>query len=91
MSEKKFHKMLLVKYNVKKPTSRTKAAMREAAEQLTPSEQLDLLFCQIVVESGNDPESSESEDSSLDGEERDEMKEFLFNDNEEMCVMESLE
>ena len=39
MSEKKFHKMLLVKYNVKKPTSRTKAAMREAAEQPTPSEQ----------------------------------------------------
>ena len=44
MSEKKLQKMLLVKSKLAKPKNRTKKAYREAAEQLTPSEQLEILF-----------------------------------------------
>ena len=44
MSDKKLQKMLVTKSKIKKPTSRTKEAIREAAMQLTPEEQLDVIF-----------------------------------------------
>ena len=46
----KLQRMLLVKSKFKKPANRTKAVMKEAAEMLTPSEQLDLLFNKVLTE-----------------------------------------
>ena len=44
MQEKKLHKMLLVKSKLFKPTNQIKKAYREASTQLTPTEQIDLIF-----------------------------------------------
>lgn len=44
ISEIKLQKILVVKSKLAKPSSRTKKAYQEAAEVLTPSEQLDLVF-----------------------------------------------
>ena len=65
LNEKKLQKMLLVKSSLEKPKSRTKKSYREAANQLSAAEQLDIAF---GLSKGEEQEiSSCSElDSSMD-------------------------
>ena len=85
--------MLLVKSKFKKPTNRTKAAMKEAAEMLTPSEQLDLLFNkvwteEVIIESS---EEEYAEDSNLDIVDHEDALVVLRNHNEVLCGFETNE
>ena len=80
MQGKKLQKMLLVKSKIKNPRNKTKAAYKQSAKQLTPGEQLDMVFCiQTAVET---EVSSNSEiDSSLD--------KALIQENEDLIEMEN--
>ena len=79
IDEKKLQKILLVKSKLSKPTHRTKKNYRDAANQLSPSEQLDLVFGM----SGEEQEiSSCSEmDSSIDIVDEEEVLLALDNEN----------
>ena len=63
-SEKKLQRMLLVKSKISKPSSRTKAAYRAAAEQLTPTEQLSIAFS--IQQRETEVSSSSEIESSMD-------------------------
>ena len=82
--EKKMQKMLIVKSKLKKPSARTK----EAAEQLTPAQQLDLAFKlgDPDQEGGEEHEvysgSEIEEGSSLDFIDEEEVEQALLNENE---------
>ena len=71
--------MLLVKSKLSKPTHRTKKNYRDAANQLSPSEQLDLVFGM----SGEEQEifSCSEMDSSIDLVDEEEVLLALDNEN----------
>ena len=56
--------MLLVKSKISKPSFRTKAAYRAAAEQLTPTEQLSIAFS--IQQRETEVSSSSEIESSMD-------------------------
>ena len=66
LSEKKLKKMWLVKSKIEKPKNRTKKAYREAANQLAPSDQLDIVFGLSAADKETEVSSCSELDSSMD-------------------------
>ena len=83
MSEKKFQKMLLVKSKIKKPKNRTRKAYREAANQLAPSDQLDIVFGLSAALEEIEVSSCSELESSMDIIDDSEVMEYLIAGNNE--------
>ena len=83
-NEIKLQKMLLVKNKMQKARSRTKAAYKEAADQLTPAEQVQAAFelDNLATEELEVSESEMEEGSSFDFLEEGEVTRALLDENE---------
>lgn len=89
--EKKLQQMLVVKGKIKKATGRTKAAYREAADDLTPAEKVEVAFdladvCQELEVSVSGSEIEEG--SSIDFLEENEVQAALLQENEVLLSQE---
>lgn len=84
-SEDKLQKMLVVKSKIQRPKNRTKAAFKEAAEQLTPAQQIDLMFSVDKKANDWDWESSEL-DSSMELANEEEVKAALLMENDDCNI-----
>ena len=93
-SETKLQKMLLVKGKIQKPAGRTKSAYREAAEQLTPAEMLDVAWDlgDFANSQGvQDPSSGSELDVSLDMVPDEAVEEAILQENEDILAAEQID
>ena len=75
--------MLLVKSKIEKPKNRTRKAYREAANQLAPSDQLDIVFGLSAADEETEVSSCSELDYSMDIVDDSEVMESLIAENNE--------